>query len=256
MKLATWNVNSLRAREDQVLDWIETEAPDILCMQETKVTDQEFPEDAFGDLGYDVMYFGQPAYNGVAIASKEEPSRVMRGLPGDPEDADRRLIAATIAGVRVLSVYVPNGQSIGTDKYAYKLDWLERLRAFLSADSTPEDPIVVCGDLNIAPADVDVWNPAERAGSLFVSGPERRAFSALIEWGLVDAFRHFHPTEKRYSWWDYRAGSFERNRGMRIDHLLVSRPVLARGTSVTIDRRTRALEAPSDHVPVVMELSS
>lgn len=254
MKIATWNVNSLRAREDLVLDWVERNQPDILCLQETKVTDQEFPEDAFGDLHYDVVYTGQASYNGVAIAAKEEITAVEKGLPGDGPGADKRFIAATIAGLRVASVYVPNGQSLTSDKYPFKLEWLARLAGWLESSASRTAPLIVGGDYNIAPLDGDVWNPEERVNGLFVSEPERAAFAQLLEWGLTDALIHFDPAPKQYTWWDYRAGSWERNHGMRIDHLLITQPVLARAKGVTIDRKARGLEGPSDHVPVILEL--
>lgn len=254
MKIASWNVNSLRAREDQVLDWLESNRPDVLCMQELKMVDQEFPTDAFGDLGYDVAFFGQRAYNGVAIASRDDLVDVVRGFPGDSPDAERRLLAATIGGIRIIDIYLPNGQELGSPKYEYKLRWLEQLLDFLRAGPGPDTPLLVCGDYNIAPLDLDIWDGNARDG-LFVSPPERQGFQRLLDWGLVDAFRHFHPSEpKQYTWWDYRAGGFERNKGMRIDHFLITRSLLARAKGVTIDRKLRANEQPSDHVPIVLEL--
>ncbi len=255
MKVATWNVNSLRMREDLVLDWIEAHRPDVLMLQETKVTDQEFPEDAFGDLDYDVVYFGQRSYNGVAIAAREELRDVVRGFPGDGPDADKRLIAATVGGVRFVDVYVPNGQALTSDKYPFKLAWLERLEAFLAQGPGPQAPLLLAGDFNIAPLDLDVPDPEARRDDLFVSPPERKAFARLLERGLTDVVRHFQPDAPRlYTWWDYRAGAWERNVGMRIDHILVTAPLLARARRVTIDRQMRGRESPSDHVPVVLEL--
>jgi exodeoxyribonuclease-3 len=256
VKIASWNVNSLRAREDLVLDWIDEHQPDVLCMQETKLTDQEFPEDAFGDAGYDVVYFGQRAYNGVAIATKHELKDVVRGFAGAGADDDRRLIAATINGVRIIDIYLPNGQELGSDKYQFKLGWIEGLLELLKSGPGPDTPLLVCGDYNIAPIDLDVWDAVERNGGLFVSKAERDGFQRLLDWGLTDAFRHFEPKAlKAYSWWDYRAGSWERNRGMRIDHFLITKPLLARAKSVTIHRAMRGKPQPSDHVPVVLEIA-
>lgn len=254
MKIASWNVNSLRAREDQVLDWLEAERPDVLCMQEIKMVDQEVPTDALGDLGYDVHAFGQRSYNGVAIACRDEAQDVVRGFPGDPPDAERRLLAATIGGIRIIDIYLPNGQELASPKYEYKLRWMEQLLAFLQAGPGPETPLLICGDFNIAPLDLDVWDGSARQG-LFVSPPERQGFQRFLDWGLVDTFRHFHPNEpKAFTWWDYRAGGFERNKGMRIDHFLLTRPLLSRAKSIRIDRKVRANEQPSDHVPVILEL--
>ncbi len=253
MKIATWNVNSLRIRQDTVLDWLEHNKPDVLCMQETKMTDQEFPEDAFGDLSYDAVYFGQPAYNGVAIISRPEMFEVVKGFPG-AGDQEKRLIAATIDGVRIVGVYAPNGQSVGSEKYAGKLEWFKRLRAWLDATAKPEQPVVVCGDFNVAPEDIDVHDPIAWRGSILFSEPEKAALSSVMDFGFSDAFRHIHPGARKFSWWDYRAGSWERNLGLRIDHFLVTRPVLERTVSVTMDETVRAKTAPSDHIPVVLEI--
>ncbi len=255
MKIATWNVNSIHAREDQILDWLEQQQPDVLCLQETKTTDQEFPEDGIGDLGYDFVYTGQRSYNGVAILAKDELTQVKKGLPDDDDASDKRFIAATINGVRIISVYVPNGQDLSSDKYPYKLDWLARLRAYLDASEDPKSPLIMCGDYNICPHDQDAWDAAERPNDLFSSPPERAAFQRLLDWGLTDSFYHLHPEPKNYTWWDYRGGSWERNRGLRIDHLLVTQPILAKVKEVTIHRKVRANPAPSDHVPVLLELN-
>ncbi len=256
MRIASWNVNSLRVREDQVLDWLEAHEPDVLCLQETKVTDQAFPEDAFFDLDYEVSYWGQSTYNGVAIVSREVPSDVIRGFPGGATDAEPRLMAATIQGVRIINVYVPNGAAMDSSKFAFKLEWLKQLRVFLDDGPPSDTPLALMGDFNIAPLDLDVWAPDEMAGGLFVSKPERAAFFELLEWGLSDAFRHFQPSQKAYTWWDYRKGGFERNRGMRIDHMLITKPLLERAEKVWIDRQVRSLDTPSDHVPVVLDCHS
>lgn len=254
MKIATWNVNSLRAREDLVLDWIEAHAPDVLCLQETKVTDQEFPEDALGDLEYDVVYFGQQSYNGVAIASREPLEDVVRGLPGEGPNDERRLIAATVDGVRFINIYLPNGKSYDSESYRFKLGWMDRLRTFVEGGPGPDTPVVLLGDFNIAPRDVDVHEDYETGESLFVSEAERKRFQDLLAWGLTDTVLHFSDAPKQFTWWDYRAAAFERNLGMRIDHILVTEPLLQRAVGVHIDREAREAEGPSDHCPVVLEL--
>lgn len=254
MKIATWNVNSLRVREDVVLDWLEKHKPDVLCMQELKMTDQEFPEDAFGDLNYDTTSFGQRSYNGVAIVSRPEMFSVVKGFPGDPPDQEKRLISATIEGVRVVCVYAPNGQAIGSDKFAFKLEWFRRLKAWLESTSTPDTPLLVCGDFNVAPATNDVWDPAVN-GQHLASAPERAALADLQAFGLIDTFRHLEPEKKQFTWWDYRSGSWERNMGLRIDHFLLTPPLLACAKKIFIDEDLRGQPTPSDHVPVVLELS-
>jgi exodeoxyribonuclease-3 len=254
MKVVTWNVNSLRAREDLVLDWIEANEPDIIGLQETKVTDQEFPEDAFGDLDYEVVYFGQQSYNGVAVASRDVPSNVTRGLPGEGDGDDKRLIAATIGDIRVIDIYLPNGQRYGSDKYRFKLDWMDRLQAFLEAGPGPDSPLILLGDFNIAPRDVDVHEGYGAGEQLFISEAERGRFRRLLDWGLTDVVLHFDDAPQQFTWWDYRGGAFERDRGMRIDHILVTAPVLERARGVHIDREARAADGPSDHCPVILEL--
>jgi exodeoxyribonuclease III len=256
VRIASWNVNSLRVREDAVLDWIEHNRPDVLGLQETKMSDQEFPEDAFGDLNYDAAYSGQRSYNGVAIVSGPQMRDVEKGLPGEgssPED-DKRLIAATIQGIRIYSVYAPNGQQVGSERYQFKLDWFKRLRRHLDARSTPNDPIVLIGDFNVAPTDEDVFDPIAVRGQLLASEPERAAFRELCAFGLFDAFRRFDRRPKRFTWWDYRAGGWERNLGLRIDHVLVTRPILERAKGVAIHEEERGKPQPSDHVPIVFEL--
>lgn len=255
MKITTWNVNSLRAREDLVLNWVEKEDPDVLCLQETKVTDQEFPEDALGDLDYDTEFYGQRAYNGVAIASHEPMQDVQKGFVGEDKKAEKRLIAATIEGVRVIDIYLPNGQGFDSPKFPYKLDWVERLRAFLDETCDPTQPLVLCGDFNICPEDRDAYDGDERNGGIFCSPQERERYKLLLDWGLTDAFRHKYPdAERPFTWWDYRAGGWPRDHGLRIDHFLVTAPVLERMKDVVVHRMMRAEEGPSDHVPVVLEL--
>jgi exodeoxyribonuclease III len=254
VKIATWNVNSIRARENIVLDWVEANDPDVLMMQETKIPDQEFPEDGFGDLDYDVVFHGQPTYNGVAIASHHEITDVVRGMPGDDELAERRLLAATIEGIRIFCVYVPNGRQIGSETFRYKLDWLDRFTLFVQANLRPDQPAVIAGDFNIAPGDADVWDVERYHGALFATEDERSRFRKLIEWGFVDMVAHTTKEPHQFTWWDYRAGNFQKNRGLRIDHVLATKPIVERTTGVSIHRDVRAGLDPSDHVPVMLSL--
>jgi len=254
VKITTWNVNSIHARKDMVLDWIERNRPDVILMQETKSTDQEFPVDDLGDLGYDAVFTGERSYNGVAICARDEITGVMKGLPGSEDQ--KRFISAVVGGIRFISVYVPNGQSLGSDKYAYKLDWLARLVAYLPSFGLPGVPLVMSGDYNIAPFDVDAWDPKEVSGGTHVSPPERAAFHALEALGLTDAYRALNPDTQEFSWWDYRAGSFQKNMGLRIDIHLLTPEVMKRASRVTIDRVARTKEKASDHAPVTLELQA
>lgn len=256
MKIVSWNVNSIRARLDQALDWLERERPDVALLQETKIVDQEFPIDDFGDLGYDAVFHGQRSYNGVAILARDELEDVTKGLPGDGPDEDRRLISAVAGGIRFISVYVPNGQAVGAEQFAYKLEFLARLKAHLAALGSPDRPLVIAGDYNIAPRDIDVWDPKAMAGSTHVSPPERAALEALMGWGLYDAFRAKNPDQRQFSWWDYRAGAFNRDAGLRIDLHLVTKPILDQTTRVWVDVEARAADKASDHAPVVLEVDT
>lgn len=257
MKLATWNVNSLKIRLPQVLGWLQAHPVDVLCLQETKLVDERFPVDEIAAAGYGAAFSGQPTYNGVAIlwrvASELRPTDLRTGNPRFP-DEQRRLISATLGGVRVISAYVPNGQAVGTDKYDYKLRWLDALAAWLADELAASPRLVVAGDYNVAPEDRDVHDPAAWAGQVLCSELERDRFRALLSLGLVDAFRLFEQPPKTYSWWDYRQLGFQKNRGLRIDHLLVSRALAPSVRSCTIDRAPRKLPQPSDHAPVIVEL--
>ena len=253
VKLATWNVNSVVARLPLVLRWLAETQPDVLCLQETKCTDERFPKEAFAELGYEAEVFGQPTYNGVAILSRLPLTNVYKNLPDDDGGAQRRLLAATIDGCAVVNVYVPNGQSVGTDKYRFKLEWLKRLRAFFDERLDRDAPLVLCGDFNVAPEDRDVHDPELWRGRILCSAPERRALSKVKAWGLTDAFRLHNREEDQFSWWDYRAGAFRRNAGLRIDHLWVTEPVAESCRAAWIDSEPRAWERPSDHTPVVAE---
>ena len=250
MKLATWNVNSLRVRLSQVLDWLARYRPDVVCLQETKTEDRNFPVAEFEAAGYHVACSGQKTYNGVAIASRRPLKELARALPDFP-DEQKRLIAATVDGVRLINVYVPNGAAVGSEKYDYKLAWLQSLRRYAGAQMKRYPKLALLGDFNIAPEDRDVHDPEAWEGSVLVSGPEREAFRALLELGLVDVFRRFDQPPESFSWWDYRAAAFRRNHGLRIDHILCSRTLAKTCTRCTIDREPRAQERPSDHAPVV-----
>jgi len=253
MRIATWNVNSVRARLPRVLDWLAQAQPDVLCMQELKCQAHQFPLEAFEDLGYNVAVHGQKSWNGVAIASRTPLSGVVSGIPDD-EDEQARGIAAIAGGVLVVNLYVPNGQEVGSDKYAYKLQWLDKLREWLGGETTPDDDVVVCGDFNICPDDRDVYDPEAWHEKILCSTPERERFEGLKGWGLTDAHRHFDQSAGVYTWWNYRAAMFRRGLGLRIDHHLVSDSVLSRAVGVEVDQEARKGEKPSDHAPVTLVL--
>lgn len=252
VKIATWNVNSLKVRLPQVLDWIAEHRPDALCLQELKMEDKAFPAEALAAAGYHAAFVGQKTYNGVAILSPDTPQEVVRNIPGF-EDEQKRLIAATIGDTRVVCGYFPNGQAVGSDKFAYKLDWLSALTDWLERELEDHPRLVLCGDFNIAPEDRDAH--PDWKDEIHVSEPERTAFRRLVGLGLTDAFRLFDQPERAFSWWDYRMMAFRRNFGLRIDHLLVSAPLVAACRSCEVDKAPRKLERPSDHAPVVLELS-
>lgn len=255
MTIATWNVNSVRTRLPRLLAWLDRRQPDVVCLQETKVEDRHFPLAEGAARGYRALVCGEKTYNGVAILSRAEPTDVVRCLPGDETDAPRRLLAATVGGVRIVNVYAPNGGELGSPSYAYKLSWYGRLRAFLDAAVDPAADVVLCGDLNIAPAERDVWDPEQWRGQVMCTEPERDCFRSLVGWGLADALRLRRPDEGGlYTWWDYRAGAFHRNRGLRIDHVLLSPSLAGRCAAVEIDRDERKGPKPSDHAPVVATL--
>ena len=251
MKIATWNVNSITARLPLVKQWLEMALPDVLCLQELKCMDEKFPAEELAELGYKSEVFGQRTYNGVAIVSRSGCTDVRRGLPDDEEGAQARLIAATIEGVRVVNVYVPNGQFVGSDKYRFKLEWMQRLRRFFDKEFEKSEQVLLCGDFNVAPEERDVHDPLQWEGHVLFSKHERTALEKIREWGFEDAFRLHHEEGGHYSWWDYRQGSFRRNNGLRIDHIWVSRPLARRCTEVWIDKEPRTWERPSDHTPVI-----
>jgi exodeoxyribonuclease-3 len=265
MRIATWNVNSLKARLEKVAWWIERASPDVLLLQETKLSDDDAPRDALAKLGYELAHHGTGGRNGVAIASRLPLSEVETNF-GEPLQKDAaddqpfgepRMIAAVAGGIRVVSLYTPNGRTVGSPFYAAKLAWLDRLARWLAASHRPDEALVLGGDFNVAPTDADVWDPKACHGGTHVSPEERAALARLEAWGLVDAYRKHHPEPERYSWWDYRAGDFYRNVGMRIDHLLVTAPVAARTVGAEIDREARkGKPIPSDHAPVVVDLDA
>ena len=251
MRVATWNVNSLKVRLPHVLDWLTVNQPDVLCLQEIKQVDSQFPLAVLQQAGYQAVFSGQKTYNGVAIISKVVPQAVVYGIPNFP-DVQKRVIAASIDGVRVVCAYFPNGQSLDSDKYQYKLSWLAALQAWLKSELEDYPKLALLGDYNIAPEDRDVHDPQAWVGNVLVSEPERTAFRALEQLGLRDCFRLFEQPEKSYSWWDYRMMAFRRNMGLRIDHILISADLHCNACS--IDRTPRKLERPSDHTPVVAEI--
>lgn len=250
--LAAWNVNSLKVRLPQVLQWLAENRPDVLALQETKLQDEHFPVSAFADIGYQARFAGQKTYNGVALLS-QRPARVLTtGLP-DYDDPQRRVLCAVVDEVCVLNVYVPNGSETGSDKYAYKLEWLARLNAFVGELLRSHDRLAALGDFNIAPADADVHAPERWRDKILCSAPERAALTGILEHGMVDTFRLFEQEENVFSWWDYRAGDFVGNRGLRIDLILASAALRRHCADSWIDSSPRRLERPSDHAPVVAE---
>jgi exodeoxyribonuclease III len=253
LNLATWNVNSLTVRLDQVLAWLNSAAVDVLALQETKIIDEKFPVQAFVECGYSVVFSGQKTYNGVAIISRYPMHEVLIDVPGliDPQ---RRVLVATIGNLRLINLYIPNGSEVGSDKYQYKLAWLTRVSEFIKQQVACYPYVAVVGDFNIAPADLDVHDPAVWEGGVLVSDAERQAFFGLIGLGLTDAVRYLSQDQQLFSWWDYRAARFRRNHGLRIDHILLSASLCQQCTAVGIDKDLRASERPSDHAPVWAKL--
>ena len=252
MKVASWNVNSVRARRERLLRWLETQRPDVLCLQEIKVTAEEFPMEEVRALGYRAALHGQRGYNGVAILARPEPEDVASGFGDGGDESQSRLLAATVHGVRVVSVYAPNGHAVGSEKWTYKLAWLERLRLWVERQPRHR-PMALCGDFNVAPEPRDVHDPHLWETTVLFHPESRAALERLVQGGLFDTFRKHHQDAGRYSWWDYRMLGFQKNRGLRIDLILATAPLLARCTGAGIDRDERKGTLPSDHVPVVAE---
>lgn len=253
MKIATWNVNSIRLRLDQVLEWLNATGTDVVCVQETKVDDENFPLQPIIDAGFQVTYFGQKSYNGVAIISKHEIADVQKGFADDDDESPKRLIAATIKGVRIVNTYIPNGTELWTDKFTFKLDWLQRLRRMFDEDCDLNSNVLLCGDFNVAPEELDVWSVPQWTGKLHFSKPERAAIDHVKKWGFVDVFRKLNGDLQEFSWWNYREGAWQRNQGLRIDHIWVSPPLADKCTGCWIDKSPRGQEKPSDHTPVVAD---
>ena len=258
MKIATWNVNSIKVRLPQVLSWLEQNPVDALCLQELKLAQDKFPLAAFSDIGYTAVWAGQPTYNGVAIISRQAASDVQRNLPGF-EDHQQRIVAATLPAsggdIRLINAYCPNGQAVGSEKYAYKLAWFEALREWVASELARHPRLALVGDFNVAPADEDVHDPAKWEGCVHVSEPEREALRKLVDLGLADSFRLFPQEPASFSWWDYRMFAFRRNAGLRIDHILLSPPLKDACTACVIDKTPRRNEQPSDHAPVIAHIT-
>lgn len=256
MLIATWNVNSLRVRLPQLLDWLARVQPDIVGLQETKVVDADFPQTELAAAGYQAAFTGQPTYNGVAVLSRRAADETLLALPGRPPDEQKRFVAASFGPLHVVNAYVPNGSSVGSDKYAYKLDWLADFRRYLETALQRRPKLLVMGDFNIAPADIDVHDPAAWEGQVLVSPAEREALAGITALGLEDTFRRLNPAEQVFTWWDYRGAGFRRNNGLRIDHILASAPVMAACRACRVEIDMRRLERPSDHAPLLLELDA
>ncbi len=251
MKIATWNVNSINVRLPQLLDWVGRAEPDVICLQETKCVDENFPFQAIHDAGFETAFFGQKSYNGVAILSKFPIEDVQKGFADDDDESPKRLIAATIKGVRIVNTYIPNGTELGTDKFTFKLDWLMRLRRFFDDTCRTNEDVLLCGDFNVAMDEIDVWSVPHWEGKLHFTKTERAAMHNVKQWGFRDLFRDMHPDTQEFSWWNYREGAWQRNRGLRIDYIWTSASLAEKCSDCVIDRSTRDLEKPSDHAPVV-----
>lgn len=253
MKLVTWNVNSIRSRRDRLIAWLGEHQPDVVCLQELKCTDEQFPYEDVATAGYQAAVYGQKTYNGVAILARETPRDIRRGLNDDDPDDQARLMSAEVAGVRVISAYVPNGQTVGSEKFAYKLAWLARLRKMFDREFDPAQPVVLAGDFNVAVTDKDVADPDAWAETVLCTPEVREAMELVRQWGFVDVFAKFHPEGGIYSWWDYRQLAFPRNRGLRLDHVYATPAFAERCSAARVDREERKGEKPSDHAPVIVE---
>jgi exodeoxyribonuclease III len=253
MKVASWNVNSVVARRERLLAWLSKQAPDVLCLQELKAVDASFPVADVEALGYHVVTHGQRTYNGVAVLSKRAPGDVRKNLDDGEDETDARLLSVQLGALRVVCCYVPNGQTPDSPKFAYKLQWLARLCAYLARHHRPDEPLLVCGDFNVAPEDRDVYDPEALRDDVLCHEQVRAAFAQLRGFGLVDTYRQHVPDAGKYSWWDYRMLGFPKNRGLRIDHILATAPLAARCTGAAIDRDERKGKQPSDHAPVLAE---
>ena len=256
MKIATWNVNSIAVRLEQVLNWLKTHDIDVLCLQETKTVDEKFPLEEIENAGYKAAFIGQKSYNGVAILSKHELKDVQKNFDDDELDAPKRLIAATVNNIRIVNTYIPNGTELWTDKFTFKLDWLQRLRKFFDETCNVHGDVLLCGDFNVAPDETDVWNVKAWEGKLHFSKPERAAMHHVKQWGFVDVFRQQNGDLQEFSWWNYREGAFPKNQGLRIDHIWTSKSLAEKCVGSWIDKEPRGWERPSDHTPVVAEFNA
>lgn len=254
MLIATWNVNSVLARMPLVLRWLDDVKPDVLCMQETKCTDDKFPTLVFQERGYQCQLFGQQSYNGVAILSRTTCETSHRGYPGDDETAQSRLITSTVNDIQIVNVYIPNGQAVGSEKYEMKLGWMRRLREFFDQNYDSSRPVLLCGDFNVAPEERDVHDVRLWQGRIMFSEQERATLQSIKDWGFTDAFRLHVEEGGKFTWWDYRAGAFRRNMGLRIDHIWITQPLVSRSVRTWIDMEPRTWEKPSDHAPMITEL--
>ena len=255
MKIATWNVNSINVRMPQLLGWLDKNELDVVCFQETKTIDENFPLDDLVNLGYEAVFMGEKSYNGVAIISKYPIEDVQKNYLDDDDVAPKRLIAATTNGIRIVNTYIPNGSELWSDKFTFKLNWLQRLRRFFDDNCDLNANVLLCGDFNVAMDDLDVWDVPTWTGKLHFSKPERAAMHHVKQWGFVDVFRTMNPDLKEFSWWNYREGAWQRNRGLRIDHIWTSPGLAEKCTACWIDKGPRALEKPSDHAPVIAEFA-
>jgi exodeoxyribonuclease-3 len=253
LKIATWNVNSIAVRLDRLLAFLARESPDALCLQELKTTDEKFPFGPLQDAGYHATVYGQNTYNGVAVLTRRKPDAVARGFGDAAPDAEARFLSVRLGDVTVMSAYFPNGQAVGSDKYRYKLEWMQRLRAYLDRRHTPGELLALGGDFNVAPADIDVHDPAAWAGQVLCSDAERAALAAIRDFGLHDSFRRVHPEAVQYTWWDYRMLGFPKNRGLRIDHVYATPALVELCRVCRVDRDERKGEKPSDHAPLIAE---
>jgi exodeoxyribonuclease-3 len=253
MKIATWNVNSINVRIGHLTDWLSSTGTDVVCIQETKSVDENFPLEAIEAIGYQAVFIGEKSYNGVTIISKHEITNPQLNLPDDDDEAPKRFIAADINGIHIVNTYIPNGTELWSDKFDFKLDWLQRLRRYFDDNCSTDKDVLLCGDFNVAPEENDVWNVARWEGKLHFSKPERAAMFHVKQWGFTDVFRMLHPDAREWSWWDFRTRAFERDQGLRIDHIWTSESLAKKCTGCWIDRDPRGWERPSDHTPVVAE---
>ncbi len=253
MKIATWNVISVNARLGHVLKWLDSSQTDVLCLQETKCADKKFPAGRISAAGYSSVFTGEPSYNGVAILSKHPISNVQKNMPDDDDESQKRFIAADIGGMRIVNIYVPQGTKLWSGKFKFKLDWLGRLRRYLDKNCPRNSSLLLCGDFNVAPNEIDVWDPARCEGRIHFSKPERDAIDQIMEWGFTDVYRMLNPGLREFSWWDMKTKAFSRNEGQRIDHIWTSEELAEKASRAWIDSEPRGWDRPSDHAPVVAE---